>query len=272
MVCHETYQDPSGKWLYPHEVTHEKGLVYHKHPDHPVTVGASVKMSKSKKNTIDPMFILNTYGADVARLFVLSDTPCDKDFDWNNDGLEGCWRYANKLWRLMDWGKTFTQGVPCSDALARLTQKRHAYVQKITEAYQSNAFNKAIAFHREFVRCVEEEGDYVTTESVHDSLEVVFKLILPIMPHLGSEALETLSIQDFSWPDFDPQKAQEQSVSYALQCNGKLKSLMTCAVDASKEEVIQKAQNHLQNFLHDKDVVKIIFVPQKIVNFVIKGA
>ncbi|CAO4840189.1 MAG: Leucine--tRNA ligase [Holosporales bacterium] len=268
MVCHETYKSEDGRWLYPYEVQKEKGVVKEVGSDQKVNVGPSIKMSKSKRNTVDPLDILASYGADVARLFVLSDTPPDKDFDWNEEGLDGCWRYANKLWRLIE---NLDQKKDCiaSDQDLVLRKKMHQTLQKINDAFAQNTFNKVIAYHREFVRDVEDAFATVSLPVLKETLEMVFKTIAPLMPHLANEALEILNVSTRDWPILDMTLAQKDHVVVAIQVNGKLRATVSVGVDMESDTLKAMAYEKVAPYINDAPLKKAIIVPNKIVNFVI---
>lgn len=268
MVCHETYKSEDGRWLYPYEIQKEKGIVMEVDSKQKVTVGPSIKMSKSKRNTVDPLDILATYGADVARLFVLSDTPPDKDFDWNEEGLDGCWRYANKLWRLIENLEQKDDTFAFDQNLA-LRKKMHQTLQKINDAFAQNTFNKVIAYHREFVRDVEDVYATVSPATLKEVLEMVFKTIAPLMPHLANEALELLNIADESWPKLNVALAQKDQCVVAIQVNGKLRATLDVAIDMDHEILKAIAYEKVASYIKGEPLKKAIVVPNKIVNFVV---
>jgi leucyl-tRNA synthetase len=268
MVSHETYKSEDGKWLYPTEIQKTKEGYIEKTTARAVTVGPSIKMSKSKRNTVDPLHILDVYGADVARLFVLSDTPPDKDFDWNEEGLEGCWRYANKLWRLIEAFDEKENKQESSHDL-KIVKKMHQTIKKINDAFAQNAFNKAIAFHREFVRDIEDSFSDLSTPVLKDVLESVFKLIAPMMPHLSSEGLEKLGIESSSWPLCDATLSIQDEIVIAVQINGKLRATFETILNEDQEILKQKAKDVVASYLQDQVIKKCIVVPNKIINFVI---
>ncbi|CAO5675447.1 MAG: Leucine--tRNA ligase [Holosporales bacterium] len=268
MVCHETYKSEDGRWLYPYEVQKEKGVISEVASGQNVDVGPSIKMSKSKRNTVDPLDILASYGADVARLFVLSDTPPDKDFDWNEEGLDGCWRYANKLWRLIE-NLDLKEDCLASDQDLTLKKKMHQTLQKINDAFAQNTFNKVIAYHREFVRDVEDAYQAVSRCALQEVLEMVFKTIAPLMPHLAFEALEILNVTNRDWPVLDATLAQKDHVVVAIQVNGKLRATVSVGVDMDHDALKTMAYDKVASYISDAPLKKAIVVPNKIVNFVI---
>ncbi|MBP9753308.1 MAG: leucine--tRNA ligase, partial [Proteobacteria bacterium] len=269
MVCHETYKSSDGRWLYPDEVEKTKQCYIEKATNGSVDVGPSIKMSKSKRNTVDPLHILDIYGADVARLFVLSDTPPDKDFDWNEEGLEGCWRYANKLWRILEQFNDLTSDVLPSDLDIKIIKKKHQFLKKINEAYQNNSFNKMIAFHREFVRDIEESLNTVSKQTLKECLNMIYRVIEPVMPHLANEALSLLKVENNAWPILDEKLSLNDEVTIAIQVNGKLRGTYVAAFNMDQDLLKAEAFKSVQNYLEGQTLKKCIVVANKIVNFVI---
>lgn len=278
MVCHETYRDENGEWLYPTEVQKTASNQYTViATGKPATVGGSIKMSKSKKNLVDPMEILNAYGADVARLFVLSDTPPEKDFDWNTEALEGCWRYLNRVSRLVDAALLRLKGDDSSvDAQKdhHLNVQAHIYLHKIRESYERNAFNKVIAFHREFGKEIEDNLDQASLATVMQAVQFYLLMLSPIAPHLAYDGYEQLtgkSIDDVLMPEPDPQLLKSQQITIAVQVSGKLRGTFDIAPDQPQED-LQKAAFEVASvlpFIEGKTVRKVIVVPNRLVNIVI---
>ncbi len=275
MVCHETYKSQDNKWLYPEEVTKDRGRAFDAKSGKPVDIGPSIKMSKSKRNTVDPLEILDTYGADVARLFVLSDTPPDKDFDWNVEGVDGCWRYANRLWRLVekykDGSMTFTDADTSKDADLKLQKETHKTLKQMQDAFKSNGFNKVIALHRQLEHAIEDAASKVSKDIMDESLHVLFKTIETIMPHLSAEAFSVLfakEIHKTNWPAFDPNLIIDDTITIAVQVMGKLRGTFEAPLDASNEDVLALARHTASKYLDGKSIKKEIVVPKRLVSFV----
>lgn len=276
MVCHETYKSHDNKWLYPNEVEKDRGKAFDVASGNPVTIGPSIKMSKSKRNTVDPLEILDTYGADVARLFVLSDTPPDKDFDWNVEGLDGCWRYANRLWRLVenyqDGSMIFMPSAASTNNDLNLRKETHKALKQIHDAFKANGFNKVIALHRQLERTIEEAASTVSKDAIDEALHVLFKTIETIMPHLAAEAFTVLfekDIHTIHWPTFDPKLVIDDTVTIAVQVMGKLRGTFDAPLDATKEDLLEHARTIVCKYLNGKTIKKEIMIPKRLVNFVI---
>ncbi|GAA0592165.1 leucine--tRNA ligase [Caenispirillum bisanense] len=284
MINHETYKDPNGKWVEPGDV--EKlpdGTARRLSDSAPITVGRSEKMSKSKKNTVDPTRIIDTYGADAARLFMLSDSPPDRDLDWSDAGIEGAWRYLNRLWRLVtDAGVDLgTAGAALPDALPAeamaLVRAAHKAVAGVTDDLEALRFNTAVAKLRELTNAI---GDAVKDPAKADgaavrfALETVVRLLNPMTPHITEELWQrlghTTSLAETAWPNADPAMLVENTVTLAVQVNGKLRGTVELPKDCPKEEAeaAALALPNVQLQLEGKAPRKVIVVPGKIVNIV----
>lgn len=273
MVCHSTYKDNKGNWLYPYEVE-KSGNEYIKTADgSKVVVGRQEKMSKSKKNTVDPQEIIESYGADVARLFIMSDTPAEKDFDWSDDGLDGSWRYLNRLWRLGENLKQYQFNNNCKDLV--LKKAAHQYLHKITQAYQSYAFNKVLAFCRELTRAIEDDYQECSEICAHEAFAMLLQAINPIVPHLAHELWGTIKTETYldtlPWPKIDSNLLIEDEIMLAVQVNGKLRGNIQVMVEASDSEISAAAfaLSTVQNAIEGKQIKKTIIVPKRIVNIVV---
>lgn len=248
MVCHKTYKDADGQWIYPEDVATAK---------QPVTVGRSEKMSKSKKNTVDPQEILDKYGADTTRLFVVSDTPPDKDLEWSDEGLDGCWRYTNRIHRL-----SLSSSSTKNDALLSIA---HKYLQLITKDYEEHAFNKAIAHHRELGNAIEKHCSE-KADSVSEEVRQIYLLtIAPIMPHLVAELLGS---DHHTWPVFNSAYITQQKNTIVVQVNGKKRAVFEADPAISEVDLISQATLQVQSFITGQ-ITKTIVVPGRMVSFVV---
>jgi leucyl-tRNA synthetase len=284
MVCHETYQDVTGAWLYPEQVVRRgEGDYVHSETGNAVTVGRSIKMSKSKFNVVDPEGIINTYGADTARLFVLSDSPPERDLEWTDAGIDGAWRFLNRLWRLVaEPEQAFIEvSAPrpnefSSDAEAVL-RAIHKTTFSVSEDLDRFRFNKAVARIRELTNLLEglDKSSAGATWVLRDGYETVVRLIGPIMPHLCEELWEILghksALATASWPSVDETLLQDDNVTVAVQVNGKLRGTIEVPKDMDKQ-LVETAALELPsviNVVSDKPIRKIIVVPNRIVNVVL---
>ena len=274
MVCHETYQDTKGQWLYPQEVVkNSTGQAVHFETGEKAFIGRAEKMSKSKRNVVDPQQIVESYGADVARFFILSDTPPERDFDWNTEALDGSWRYLNRVWRVVNDMTNATKG----EGETTLLKKAHQYLAKLTDAYERNAFNKAIAFHRELTREVEEQGVQTPPEQLNQVLRILVQTLVPIAPHLAHELWSQVTadsdavLHNQAWLKFDPALAAVEEITIAVQVNGKLKGFFVIAPDSDNLVLEQQALAlpAVSDVVKDLRPRRVIVVPNRIVNVVL---
>ncbi|HEX6843347.1 MAG TPA: leucine--tRNA ligase [Stellaceae bacterium] len=282
MVCHETYRDEAGNWLFPEEVTRDaQGNVLDAH-SRPVTVGRNEKMSKSKKNVVGLETIVDAYGADTARLYLLSDSPPERDLEWTDAGIEGAWRYVNRLHRLVTEPpvKLAPRGAalprelsPAADKARRAT---HRAIAAVTDHIEKFRFNSAVARIRELTNALEELSDGPGAGAVmREGVETAVRLIGPMMPHLAEELWHELGhdtlLAEERWPEADPALVVADTVTVAVQVNGKLRATIELPRDASEEEAKAPALAHaqVQRAMEGKPARKIIVVPNRIVNVVV---
>ncbi|MBX7198394.1 MAG: leucine--tRNA ligase [Rhodospirillaceae bacterium] len=279
MVCHETYRAADGAWVEPGNVRKEGGAAVRVSDGSPVTVGRSEKMSKSKKNTVDPQAIIETYGADAARLFMLSDSPPERDLEWTDAGIEGAWRYLNRLWRLASIARDIQTGpVPATlDAgPAAVNRQIHRTIAAVSDDLERFRFNSAVARIRELTNALADldrkaaGGDAV----YRNGIEVVTRLVNPIAPHIAEEVWQMLGYTSFlvatPWPEFDPALLEDDVITIAVQVNGKLRGTISVAKGADKAACENAALSlpAVQKQLDGKPPRKVIVVPEKIVNIV----
>ncbi len=264
MVTHETYQSPDGKWLSPDDIEKRDGGFVTR-DGQPVTVGRVEKMSKSKKNVIDPTGIIDAYGADAVRWFVVSDSPPERDLEWSANGIEGAWRFVNRVWRLVAGLEPATGG---DDALER---RRHRTIAGVAADIEALAFNKAIAKLYELTGAIEKASP---SAGRNDAIRTLVLLVAPIIPHLAEEAWELLGedglIADAGWPVHDPALLVEDQVTIAVQVNGKLRDTLTVARGQPREaiEALALAAPNVARMLEGKAPRKVIVVPDRLVNLV----
>ena len=283
MVCHETYKDAAGNWLLPEEVELDGDKPALRDGGGPVTVGRSEKMSKSQKNVVDPESIIDAYGADTARLFMLSDSPPERDLDWTDSGIEGAWRYANRLWRLInqpekEFSKINAEKPKAISGAALATEKAiHITIASVSSDLDKFHFNKAVARIRELTNtldALEPQQDGAAWVRRH-GLEVAICLIGPMMPHLAEELWHSLGhemlLADTAWPVADPNLLVENSVTIAVQVNGKLRGTLELAKDSDQKSTEEAALSlhNVASAIGDKPIRKVIIVPNRIVNVVI---
>ncbi|MGH6982979.1 MAG: leucine--tRNA ligase [Stellaceae bacterium] len=280
MVCHETYQDAAGNWLFPEEVQHGDNGAWHDAKGRPVTVGRMEKMSKSKKNVVGLETIVDVYGADTARLYLLSDSPPERDLEWTDAGIEGAWRYANRLWRLAAErdNPLPPPGTPIPAKLATADQElrrvTHQTVALVTDDLDKFRFNRAVARIRELTNAIEAAPD-AAAAVVREALEAAVRLIGPMMPHLAEALWNALGHQrllaDEPWPKADAALAVAETVTLAVQVNGKLRGTIEMPRDVGEADARQAALAlpNVITALGGKMPRKTIVVPNRIVNVVV---
>lgn len=287
MVNHQVYRDAQGKYLYPHEVERTSNGDWIKVSDKsPVIAGDVIKMSKSKNNTIDPTHIMETYGIDAARLFVLSDSPPDKDFEWTTSGIDGAWRFVNKLYRQVHdaiphlAAKNAPEPTAFSDAALALRKTTHRTIAAFTDAVEKFHFNAAIARLREFsneLGGVKPSTDADMQWAQREAFVTLVILFNPLMPHLAEELWAELGeeglIIDAVWPQADAELSRKDSVTIGVQVNGKMRATVTLPADADAKLTEEIAINDpkIAAILEQTPAKKIIVVPGRIVNIVVAG-
>ena len=276
MVCHETYKDKENNWLNPNEVFSEDGKNFFKINDkkEKIIVGPSESMSKSKKNVIDPEKIIETYGADAVRLFILSDSPPEKDIQWSEQGMVASYKFINKFWTLH---KKIIEKIklnkknPNIEDLNIFTNK---LIQKISFNLEKFNYNVIVAnIYETYNFLVKEiERDYKSDILKENYIKILI-LMMPILPHLISEAIGDLKYdQKLEWPIADTKYLQEKYVNIVVQINGKKKSLVKIEKNLTDKEVINKIKKDekISNILSDKNLLKHIIVKNRLVNFIVK--
>jgi leucyl-tRNA synthetase len=276
MVCHETYRDQSG-WLSPDEVVKEGNRAFRKDNHLQVEIGSSEKMSKSKRNVIAPEAIIADYGADTIRWFMLSDTPPERDIEWTDAGAEGCWRFVQRIWRLVSEAEGLpppgTQAAPGDDISKSLRQAAHKAIAAVTEDLGALRFNRAVAQLYMLSNAIADapKADAATRR---EALETMVLLAAPMMPHLAEECWRTLGhdrlVAETPWPEHDPALLKTDTVIIAIQVNGKRRGEVTVARDADNKTVEQAAlaEDGVKRALGGAAPKKIIVVPGRIVNIV----
>ncbi len=265
MVTHETYKNADGHWVEPSMVEKRGDQLVEVATGQPVHVGRTEKMSKSKKNVVDPTSIIEQYGADAARWFMLSDSPPERDLAWSEAGIEGAWRFVQRVWRLVDGSQAAGGDDP------ELKRTLHKAIAGITADIDALRFNKAVARLYELATAIEKAAP---SAARHEAVVRLVQLVAPMMPHLAEEAWAHLGqsglVADAAWPKADPALLVEDSVTVAVQVNGKLRDTIELpkgmARDAVEAQVLSLEK--VQRALEGKSPKKVIVVPDRLVNLV----
>ena len=259
MVTHRTFQDEAGNWLLPEEAEAAKAAGTH------VKAGRVEKMSKSKRNTVDPEPIVDQYGADAVRWFMLSDSPPERDLEWSEAGIEGAGRFVQRLWRLAGTGEAGEGEDPALD------RKLHQTIAAVGANIEALAFNKAVANIYELANAIEKAPP---SASRNEAATVMLRLVAPMVPHVAEEAWAAAGnpglIADAKWPKADPALLVEDEVTIAIQVNGKLRDTIRTPRGAAKEELEALAVGNVavQRILAGAAPRKVIVVPDRLVNVV----
>ncbi len=286
MVCHQTYQSENGDWLFPEEVSTDPQGRLVDTAGRPVIAGRHEKMSKSKKNVVGLDAIVDTYGADTARLYLLSDSPPERDLEWTETGIEGIWRYVNRLWRMVSEPPAalppFGTPLPAalSPPLAGLRRTTHRTIAAVTDDLDKFRFNRAVARIRELTNALDElppavlAADPGAPAVLREGLETLTRLLGPMMPHLAEEMWQVLGGDDLlatvPWPQADPDLVRDDQVTIAVQVNGKLRATLELPQDTvpAAVEDAALALPQVVRWLGGQAPRKVIVVPNRIVSIV----
>ncbi|MCF3948148.1 leucine--tRNA ligase [Acidiphilium sp. AL] len=288
MLTHESYRTEDGRWLYPDEVAkHPDGTATERATGATVIVGAIEKMSKSKRNTVDPSAVIERFGADTVRWFVLSDNPPERDVEWTEAGAQGAFRFVQRLYRLARGvAAEFADMTPLDRAspdqagggARALRQTTHRTITAVTEAIEAFAFNVAIARLYELANAAgEAEGKPAMAAARREAVITLIRLAAPIVPHVAEEAHALLApeqglVADLPWPEADPDLVRRDRVTLAVQVMGKLRGTIELPLGTDAETAITAAlaDRKIARALEGATIVKRVHVPDRIVNFVVR--
>ena len=291
MVSKETYRCSEHNWLFPNDlVGSEKEGWKCPQCQRPVQKGRVEKMSKSKKNIIDPEDLIGQYGADTARLFTLFAAPPEKDLEWSDQGVEGAFRFLNRLWRLVFqqrelWRKPSSNGAPADLTSTQRDLKRmiHRTIKKVSEDIDGRFhFNTAIAAIMELSNALsaatQEDANLKEREPIiKEGLETMIVLLAPFVPHVASELWEQLghreSLDRVAWPSYSEEALAEEQLLIVVQVNGKMRGKITVPADMTQERIQTDALADAKviGFLEGKKVQRVVYVPRRLVNIVVEG-
>ena len=273
MVCHETYKDEQNNWRNPEEVETKDGKNYFLISDKSkkITVGSSESMSKSKKNTIDPETIINLYGADSVRLFILSDSPPEKDVQWSDTGMTSAYKFIQKLYSLNEKIKIITSKEKKNNSV-ELSKFINQYLNKIERNLSNFHYNVIIANIYEaysYLNEITNKGE--NYENFISEYSKFLISISPVLPHLSSECLEQFNIRDFSWPSIEEKFLYEENISIVVQFNGKKRGIFNTKKDTSEENLVNEIINSkdFDKFLKGNTIKKKIYIKNRLINILI---
>ncbi len=273
MVCHETYKDLDNKWISPDEIETIDGKKYLKSDKSKIVkVGPSESMSKSKKNTIDPENIISNYGADAARLFILSDSPPEKDVQWSEEGIISSFKFVQKLWNLHqkildESNKDHKKNN--NNAIDKYTNK---FLKDITHNLENFSYNKLIAnLHEMYSFMYKQIREPYTKITLIENYQKILIAMTPIVPHFSTECLNVLGIQDSKWPKYDESILKEDIINIVVQINGKKRGLVKTGLNITEEKLFEIIKNDekLTKYLNQKEFKKRIYIKNKLMNIII---
>ena len=273
MVCHETYKDLNNNWVSPDEISSINGVKFlKKNESQKVIVGPSESMSKSKKNTIDPEKIIENYGADAVRLFILSDSPPEKDVQWSEEGMASSYKFIQKLWTLHLKTLDEINNNHSVDSSEKLNKFTNQFIKKMTYNLSTFGYNIIIANLHEMQNFLSKElNNKYKQSTLLENYHKILITLMPVVPHFVSECLKMLKINDISWPSFDEKLLLERKIQYVIQINGKKRGLIEAERDIVEEVLFEliKQDDGLNKYLDEKKIMRKIFIPNKIMNIII---
>ena len=277
MVCHETYKDQNNNWLSPNEIFTDDGKSYYKKktPSEIVTIGPSESMSKSKKNTIDPEGIIENYGADSVRLFILSDSPPEKDVQWSEQGMKASYKFLQKLWLLHQKIKEkINLKNASSNQLNNISKFTNQLIDKVTNNLEKFHYNGIVAnLYETYNFMIKVTNQPLDQKDLLINYKKILYLMMPLVPHFASECLEDLKITSkVEWPIADKKILMSEKIDMVIQVNGKKRSIINCKKEISEDSLIKltKDDKKLDKFIKNKKIVRSIFIKNKLINLIVE--
>ena len=272
MVCHETYKDENNMWISPDEVEVKNGeKVLKGNENKKIKIGPSESMSKSKKNTIDPERIIEMYGADSARLFILSDSPPEKDVQWSDEGIASSYKFIQKLWSLNERVINEMEKNHNKDGDGDLIKFTNKYLKKMTYSLNNFSYNILIANLHEMQNFLSKELDKkYTKKTLIENFSKILITMIPIIPHLANECLKRINYVVTGWPEYDETILVEDIIPYVIQIDGKKRAIIDAKRDILDEELFKIVQQNknLEKYFSEKKIKKKIFVPNRLINII----
>ena len=274
MVCHETYQDENNNWLSPEEIEKINDKLVKK-DDHKIAVkvGPSESMSKSKKNVIDPEYIINNYGADSVRLFILSDSPPEKDVQWSDQGMVSSFKFIQKLWILNQKILDEIQKKHLNDVDSEFEKVTNIFIKNVTDNLSKFTYNKIIAnFYEIYSSLSKLIKKKYSSKTIIQNYKKILICMMPVIPHFSNECIELLKDErEIKWPKIDEKFLIEENINFVVQINGKKRGLIKVNRDISEDDIIKlvKENNEINKYIKNQELKKKIFVPNKLINIII---
>jgi len=274
MVCHQTYKDQKNRWLTPEEVSSEDGKKFYKKtdPSEEVVVGPTESMSKSKKNTIDPESIIKNYGADSVRLFILSDSPPEKDVQWSDQGMTASFKFIQKLWTLNSKVLNKIENDHKENEGENLIKFTNQLIHKITQNLEKFNYNVIVANLYEMYNFLIKEIDKPIKKKVLvENYRKILILLNPLIPHFSNECLSTINEYQINWPSVSKKDLIEDEINFVVQINGKKRAILKLKKDMIVGEILEtiKLNQEIEKFINHQEIKKSIFVPNRLINIII---
>ena len=275
MVCHETYKDQQKKWLSPEEVISDDGKKFYKknNPLEKVIVGPIESMSKSKRNTIDPEGIIKNYGADSVRLFILSDSPPEKDVQWSDQGMMASFKFIQKLWilnsKVLDKIKDNEEKINKGEDLIKFTNQ---LIYKVSQNLEKFHYNVIVAnLYEMYNFLIKEINKPIEKKVLIENYKKILILMNPFIPHFSNECLSFINENQIKWPIIYKEDLVEEEVNFVVQINGKKRAVLKVKRDMIEEKLLEtvKLNLDLKKFLKEQKIKKTIFVPNRLINIIL---
>ena len=274
MVCHETYKDENNNWLSPDQIEKiDNKFIKKDNPNVIVKVGPSESMSKSKKNVIDPEFIIENYGADSVRLFILSDSPPEKDIQWSDQGMLSSFKFIQKLWNLH---LKFVNKIKINakeNKKNNLDKITNLFIKNVSDNLKIFAYNKIIAnLHEAYNQLISEIDNEYKSITLIENYKKILIVMMPIIPHFANECYEQVGGSiNINWPEVNENVLTKKNTTYVIQINGKKRAIIEGKNDMTEEELSKRLKDtfELNKYLKDKKIKKKIFVPNKLINIIV---
>jgi len=276
MVCHETYKDTNNNWLSPDEIESDTENKFFKKnkPEEKVIVGASESMSKSKKNTIDPEQIIKNYGADAVRLFILSDSPPEKDVQWSDQGMLSSYKFIQKLWLLHEKIKhKLKEEHTNENQNTDLKKFTNQLIDKVNSSLEKFNYNVIIANMHETYRFLTQAVDeQMDNKILLENYRKILSIMSPIIPHFTSQCLVELNLNPFQvWPEIDQNVLKDKTIKIVVQINGKKRGIISIEKDTDENNVLKNINSYdeITKYMKDKNIKKVFFVKNKLINILL---
>ena len=273
MVCHETYKSENNDWLYPEEIEkNSEGYFVTKNGKKKVTVGPSESMSKSKKNTVDPEEMIDLYGADSIRWFMLSDSPPERDVQWSQEGVSAAFKFIQKLWRLNNEILNKKDSTLSTEDI-NLQKAVNKTVYNVTKNLDNFQYNVVIANIHEIYNLFSNHiiNNKTSSKTMKNEWEKITMLLMPLTPHLAHECCEKIN-KDFYWPKYDPRLLKEENCKIVIQVDGRKRGIIEMPINSKEPTIIKKSKeiDNVSKYIKNSTITKNIYIKNKLVNFITK--